>query len=515
MLEDFSEMLEKSARGSMILMLGQMASTIISALGVIIVARILGSVNYGVLNVAIIPVNIALLFVNNGVSIALTNLIAEDRYKNGGKNIRSIIYSGFALNITVGILTTIILYLCSSYLAIGVYHQPELTGLIRILSITTISQALYGASISILIGYEHMDYHSFISILYSLLKSIIGPVLVYIGYEVTGAALGQTLPLLLSGVVAVALVAYTIRRTPPDGSLSYIKPIIRFSAPIFYASILGGLYLQSLNFSLSLHVGLSEMGNYNAAVNFGVLISFILNPISTAMFPLLSKLSPGDKIFQNVYSNIIKYEALAAYPIAAGVIALSGRMITILYGADYTTAQLYVKVIMLNIFFLAFGSTINGILLNSQKRTDINLRITLIHILVGLPMGIFLIPRYGVLGFQAATLLAPKFGVLYAIFWLRSNLGLRLELANTLRIGVSTLLGYISCVFVLGLFQSNPWIELVIGGVMLASVYLVCIIATGALNRKNIRDIKRLTEKNRLGARLSPILGFVERFAHK
>ena len=38
----------------MILMLGQMISTIISALGVMIVARILGSVNYGVLNIAII-----------------------------------------------------------------------------------------------------------------------------------------------------------------------------------------------------------------------------------------------------------------------------------------------------------------------------------------------------------------------------------------------------------------------------------------------------------------------------
>ena len=153
MPDEFSKMIENSAKGSLILILGQMTSNIISALGVIIVARILGSVNYGALNVAIIPVNLALLLVNNGVTTALTNLIAEDRHLNKGKNVASIIYSGYAINLTTGTLTTLILYITAGTIANNIYNQPELAKLIQILSITTIAQALYTTSTAILIGY--------------------------------------------------------------------------------------------------------------------------------------------------------------------------------------------------------------------------------------------------------------------------------------------------------------------------------------------------------------------------
>jgi O-antigen/teichoic acid export membrane protein len=80
MVEDFSEMIEKSARGSLVLMLGQMASTLINALGVIYVARLLGSSNYGLISIALIPVNVAMLLINNGVAAAMTKFIAEDRH---------------------------------------------------------------------------------------------------------------------------------------------------------------------------------------------------------------------------------------------------------------------------------------------------------------------------------------------------------------------------------------------------------------------------------------------------
>jgi O-antigen/teichoic acid export membrane protein len=508
-------MIENSAKGSLILILGQMTSNIISALGVIIVARILGSVNYGALNVAIIPVNLALLLVNNGVTTALTNLIAEDRHLNKGKNVASIIYSGYAINLTTGTLTTLILYITAGTIANNIYNQSELAKLIQILSITTLAQAIYTTSTAILIGYERMQQHSLINIIFSIFKSTIAPILVYLGYQLNGAALGHSLPTLLAGLAASALVIKNLRRYQTNGSLSYIGPIIKYSKPILASSILGGLFLQTLNFTLSLNVPLAEMGNYTAAVNFNVLISFILTPISTAMLPLLSKLDPKNKIFQTVYTNIIKYETLAAYPLAAAVIALSDKMINILYGSDYPTAILYVKLLMLNYFFIAFGSHINGIILNSQKRTDINLRITIIYIIIGSPIGILLIPRYGVLGYLIINSLAPTLGLLYSINWLRKNLEIRLELTSTPKIAASTLLGYIASLLVLRILNTNPWTELILGGITLALVYLTSIIATGALNHKNIRDIKNMTQKNKLGKKLNPILDTLEKIARK
>jgi O-antigen/teichoic acid export membrane protein len=243
-----------------------------------------------------------------------------------------------------------------------------------------------------------------------------------------------------------------------------------------------------------------------------VLISFILTPISTAMFPLLSKLTPKDSIFQTVYQNIVKYETIVAYPLAAGVIALSSQMINILYGSDYKPAIIYVQIIMLNYFFLGLGSNVIGILLYSQKRTDIQLKRTLIYLLIGIPMGIILIPRYGVIGFLATTIIAPKLGLLYSIQWIRKNLGITPDLFSTIKIAVSAIFGYTACVITLSLITFNPWIELFLGGSALAITYLVSLILTQALTSKNLSDIKQITNKNRLGkALIGPILDLLSR----
>jgi O-antigen/teichoic acid export membrane protein len=347
------------------------------------------------------------------------------------------------------------------------------------------------------------------------LKSIIGPVLIFLGYGVYGAALGQSSPLLLGGLAGVIFVFINLRQVQANTSFDYIRPIINYCLPIFYSSIFGGLFFQALNFILSQYVGAAEIGNYSAAQNFNVLISFILTPISTAMFPLLSKLKPEEDFFKTVYINIIKYEALAAFPVAAAVIALSNNMIGILYGPTFQTTALYVKIAMLNYFFLAFGTTINGIVLNSQKRTDIIFRSTLIYLLVGIPMGIILVPRYGVLGFQATNILAPKLGSFYSVYWLRKYLGIKLELSTTLRVGFSAFLGYFSCIFVLGFFSSFPWLQIVLGGLSLILVYLAAILATGALVEKNIRDMKRLALKNKIGLRLEPVFDYLIQVSRK
>lgn len=171
---------------------------------------------------------------------------------------------------------------------------------------------------------------------------------------------------------------------------------------------------------------------------------------------------------------------------------------------------------MLNYIFLGIGSTVNSILLNSQKRTDIQFRTTIIYLIVGIPMGVFFIPRYGVLGFQATTMLAPKLGLLYSILWIRKNLGISLELVSTVKIASSAILGYMACRTVLIILSFNVWIELFLGGIAISVTYMVSIMLTGALIAKNFNDIKHITDKNRLGKTLvGPILEYLIKHAKK
>ncbi len=65
--DNLTEHLQKSAKGGLILVVGQIASTLIYASGSILVARFLGSSTYGKMTIAMIPISIANLFGNPGI----------------------------------------------------------------------------------------------------------------------------------------------------------------------------------------------------------------------------------------------------------------------------------------------------------------------------------------------------------------------------------------------------------------------------------------------------------------
>ena len=94
-----------------------MASTAISAIGAIIVARLLGSTSFGLIAIATIPVNIALKSLNNGIRPALVNHIVENRVKGNDEKIKSIVLAGFTVNLSIGLVATFVVYLSSGYLS--------------------------------------------------------------------------------------------------------------------------------------------------------------------------------------------------------------------------------------------------------------------------------------------------------------------------------------------------------------------------------------------------------------
>jgi O-antigen/teichoic acid export membrane protein len=495
--EHFSTMIHETAKGSAILIIGQMASTAIGALGAILVARLLGSTSYGLIAIASIPVNIALMAINNGIRPAIINHIVENRVKRNDEKIKSTVLAGFTVNLSIGLVATIAIYVLSGYISNQVFSNSELEPIIKILSLTIFAYAINSTATGVLVGLERMVQRSLVTIVYSLFKTILGPVLIFLGYGLIGASFGYTIPYLLSGLFAVILVYVNLRKNAKTvlPTMDEFRSLTSYASPLFVSNLLTGSIYQVLNFILPFYVTATLIGNLGAAISFTVLISFFLTPITTATFPLLSKLNPEDTVFEHVYQSIIKYETLIAYPVAAAVLALSGRMVEILYGGDFLFTSYYVQVLMLGYFFIGFGDTVNTTLLNSQKQTKVTLRRTLIYIAFGIPLGIFLIPRYGILGFQVTTIIAQRLGSLYTIWWVRKNMNIQLDIGNTFKILASTVLGYAACQLMLMIVDLNPWFEIILGGTTLAITYIIAVILTGALSAKNLKDIKNITDR--------------------
>jgi O-antigen/teichoic acid export membrane protein len=512
-------MIQTAARGSMTLMIGRFFSTFISTIGSIIVARFLGSQSYGLMSIALIPYYIAILFVQNGTRSAMIRYIAEYRRSGEQKKIREIIVCGFTICVASGILVTTVMLLISGYVANQVFNLPEIAPIIQILSIGILFQSLSSTSRAIILGFEKMNQSVMIQIIQSISKTIIGPSLIYLGFGVIGAAYGYTLPFFITTIFGFLLIYSNYRDL--NLSLNFInretfRTILVYMYPLFLAQVLAGGLYRVLEFLLSLNVSTEIMGNYSAATAFSLIISFFTAPISTATFPLLSKLKPEDSIFKKVYQNIIKYESMVVYPITFAIIALSKHIVNILYGPTFTLTAQYLQIYMISFLFIGIGRHVNYSLLDSQKKTKISFQSTIIVIILSTIMGVTLIPRYGVMGRLLILLVAPTMGYLYMNLWIRKNFNVTPDYQNVAKIFTSAFSGFVICRLFLFFSNFNPLIEFLVGGVIIMASYLIMILLTGALKKENLEDIRSVIKTYKIFTPIiDPVINSMIKVARK
>ncbi len=106
-----------SAKGGFHLLWGLVLSTVISAVGTIIIARLLGSDNYGLYAIALAAPNLISIFRDWGINTAMIKYSAEYYSENNVAKIRSVFVSGTAFEIIVGVSLSVLSLIFSQILS--------------------------------------------------------------------------------------------------------------------------------------------------------------------------------------------------------------------------------------------------------------------------------------------------------------------------------------------------------------------------------------------------------------
>ena len=104
-MEKAVKMGKTSATGSFQLFVGRIISTLLLAIGTIIVGLYIQEGDYGLYTIALVPAATLLLFQDWGVGPALTKYCANYRTSGKEKELRSLILSGVIFACVTGILT--------------------------------------------------------------------------------------------------------------------------------------------------------------------------------------------------------------------------------------------------------------------------------------------------------------------------------------------------------------------------------------------------------------------------
>ena len=358
-----TEMARVLAKGGFHLLWGLVVSTLISAVGTIIIARLLGADNYGLYTVALAAPNLISTFRDWGINSAMIRYSAQYNSENNTSKIRGIFVSGLLFEVILGLSLSVLSFALSGFLA-TTFNRPAIAPLIQIASFYVLAGALMNAATAAYTGMETMHLNSIMLIVHSIAKTALIVTLVLLGLGTLGAVTGFSIATTIAGLTSVLLM-FTIYRSlpkPTNGKLEVIattKKLLKYGLPVSIGTILLGFLVQFYSYILAIYVSNNAIiGNYSVAVNFVVLITFFATPVTTMLFPAFSKLdAQKDKaLFGSIFQYSVKYASFIVVPVSAMVMVLAQPAISTIFQDRYVQAPLFLALLSVTYLYTALGS---------------------------------------------------------------------------------------------------------------------------------------------------------------
>lgn len=496
--KDITKDLQQSARGSVILMIGKVSSTFVSALATILVARFLGSFSYGEMTIAVIPISIASMFTDLGINNGLIKFISQYRSEKREQDVYLLLKTGLLINLIISAAFFLIIFTFSGFFASYLLHDLELKLLIQVGSINLLTQSLISTSKSIFIGFEKMKYVSIIEIIQSITRSILAPLLVYLGLGPLGGVIGQTTSLIIAGLVGVIFIFLLMKNNvEPIPLISYFRTsrmLLVYGFPLFLSIVVSGIQSQFNNVLMAAHIDTYIIGNYRAAVIFSVIINFFSIPISTVLFPLFSKINHRENdLLKVVYQNSVKYSSLIIIPVTMMLMLTSDSLIHILYGTDYPLTASYMKLYFMIFLYTGLGLNSIGNLLNSQGDTKIIFITNILNMLIGLPTSFYLISNLNIIGLMITAILLPLPGLIYNHLWINNRYGFTIDWIASGKIFFSSILSYVIINNLISLFNISTILNIILSSGLYLITYLSILIMIKTITLNDVNNIRRIT----------------------
>ncbi len=488
-----------SATGSFQLFIGRIVSTIVLAVGTIIVGIFISDVQYGLYTIALVPATTFLLFQDWGVSFALTKYCANLRAAKKEGELRRIIISGLTFEVITGIALTLISFLTANFVASAIFSNPESAFLVALASIAILFTAIYGVSLSVFIGFERMRLSTVVMIVSAIVQGLVSPLLVFLGFGAFGALVGYTVGSVASGVTGLALLYFAIFRKLPLGSLNKpkilqtLKPLLHYGIPLSIATIISGVTSQIYYFVMASSADVAMIGNYKIATNFAVFLTFFIYPIQTVVFPAFSKIDPtkDKQLLNTVFASSVKYASLFLAPATIALMILAAPLINTIYGDKWASAPLFLTLSIVGNVFVVLGSLSLSQLLSGMGETRMLMRMKALTFCIGVPLAFLLIPTFGIVGLiVVGSLIAGLPSLLFGLYWTWKRYGTKADLRNSAKIFLASAIAGATTYLFMSTFVAASWILLIASALLFLAIYIISIPVVGAVNRMDISNLR-------------------------
>ena len=274
-----------------------------------------------------------------------------------------------------------------------------------------------------------------------------------------------------------------------------LKPLLIYGFPLALASMLSGMLGQFYAFMMPSYVkDLSQIGNLKVAYNFATLLTFVIFPISTVLFPAFSKLSikTDHQVTKTVFASSVKYGSLLLMPATMALIVLSKPLIGSIYGDKWIFAPTYLSLDVLGNLLVIFGILSVGVFFSGLGETKLLLKMNLLTLSIGVPLGFLLIPMRRNNRCDNWTYYFGCTYVIIGLYLVKSRFGAPVDLGASFKILGASGIAALATYFFLEYFRLANILLLVVGASIFLLLYLFFVPFIGAINQSDISCLRTM-----------------------
>ncbi len=478
------------SKGSLYVAMGQGIFLLTSFVLYAILGRLLEPEPYGLFRVAMTVLIWVEITVNNGVPAALQKFLpdaslSEPAVRRATARVQAMVGGGVFLAF----------FLAAPLLA-ALLRDPELTGYLRLASLDMAGMSAYAYYRGFLNGKRAFRQLATAIAAYGLTKLLVSSLLVYAGWGVNGALLGNV----ASSLGGLAIAYLWSRRWPkapmpvppapvPRGEAGRVvneREILAFVLPAVGFTLASNLLLQiDLLGVQRLVLDDAQVGYYSAAVVLADAPRLILLALSFTLLPSMSRaITAGDLSQTRDYlRQVIRLLALAIVPIVALVAPTAGSLAAFIFGAPYRPAGPFLAVLIVSYGAYSIYITLVTVLLaENRPRRALAIPLALLPVAA---VAIWLsVTWMGSIGAAWASLLCVGSAALIVVVYVLRRYRPAVDLGSLARIALaSAIVGGLAWLW----SPSGLW--LVIGYLLLGGLYLALLLALRELRIEDLAQI--------------------------
>lgn len=370
----------------------------LSFLNTFLLARFLGARDLGFYTLALSVASTGTIISQFGFENPLVRLSAKYKVTQNIEEIRGliIIVSIFVLFVSLAI--SILLILGAGFISKNIFHKPEISTLIILISGSVIFLSFFNIFKNVLRGIEQGDRAIFLSNLVAPSCSIIFFLLLfYFGRRTSAAAIAYLFSSFIIMTLSLLFIHKSIRIFDVKKFPSF-KEVIHDSFEFFILGTINSIQNWLGIYIIGMLLASEDVGVFKVASSIAILISLPLESVNTVLPPAIVNYHSTSQTsrLQDILSDNSRWIMAISLPIFI-IVILFPQYILYFFGKDFTTGKYVLIILSLGYLFNSFMGTV-GLVLRMTDNQKYIIKARIIVFIMSIGLYYYFTKAYGVIG---------------------------------------------------------------------------------------------------------------------